>query len=281
MKSLTKRILLFIAATPSVGALTLYLTFGNHLILNFLMIIATVYCSMEAVRFFRARNMCGRLVLAPVLAGVLPAAAYLVVIGFLPSFMLELVLIAGAIILLSREIFIQDEKKFEAILPRAAVSLAILIYPGYFFTFLVRIAVFNDAGYILLLFFIMIFLNDAAAYLFGMLFGNRKETVTAVSPNKTKIGFAAGFGTSIAVAVLIKTMLPMIFTKPYYIMVIIGAAIGISCIFGDLIESALKRSASVKDSGTIIPGRGGVLDSLDSLLFAAPVFYYLVKTLLI
>ena len=127
----------------------------------------------------------------------------------------------------------------------------------------------------------MIFLNDAAAYLFGMLFGNRKETVTAVSPNKTKIGFAAGFGTSIAVAVLIKTILPMIFTKPYYIMVIIGAATGISCIFGDLIESALKRSASVKDSGTIIPGRGGVLDSLDSLLFAAPVFYYLVDILLL
>jgi phosphatidate cytidylyltransferase len=57
--------------------------------------------------------------------------------------------------------------------------------------------------------------------------------------------------------------------------VLLGLLVGIAVIFGDLIESGLKRSARVKDSGIAIPGRGGMLDSIDSLLFSAPLYYYL------
>ena len=56
-----------------------------------------------------------------------------------------------------------------------------------------------------------------------------------------------------------------------------GSAVGIATILGDLIESAIKRSATSKDSGQLIPGRGGILDSVDSVLYAAPVFYYLLR----
>jgi phosphatidate cytidylyltransferase len=60
-------------------------------------------------------------------------------------------------------------------------------------------------------------------------------------------------------------------------LILIGLIVGVSVIMGDLIESALKRSATSKDSGSLIPGRGGVLDSIDSVLYAAPVFYYLFR----
>jgi phosphatidate cytidylyltransferase len=61
--------------------------------------------------------------------------------------------------------------------------------------------------------------------------------------------------------------------------VVFGAIAGMVVIIGDLVESALKRSAAAKDSGTLIPGRGGILDSIDSPIFLAPAFYYLYRLL--
>ena len=101
--------------------------------------------------------------------------------------------------------------------------------------------------------------------------------VTPVSPNKTLVGFIAGFCTSIGVAVLTKLTVPDFVPMFYPVMVLIGGIIGFTTILGDLVESALKRSSQLKDTGNLIPGRGGVLDSLDSALLSAPVFYFLMK----
>ena len=67
---------------------------------------------------------------------------------------------------------------------------------------------------------------------------------------------------------------PDIIPGPRGLHVLFGALVGASAIVGDLVESGFKRSASVKDSGQVIPGRGGLLDSIDSALFAAPFFFY-------
>jgi phosphatidate cytidylyltransferase len=120
----------------------------------------------------------------------------------------------------------------------------------------------------------MNFANDIVAYLAGMFLGRRTRLGYAVSPNKSAVGFVAGVLASIAVVMVFRVAIPELLPIGYGFTVLLGAAAGILTIAGDLVESALKRSAAVKDSGGIIPGRGGILDSIDSWLLTAPLFYF-------
>jgi len=112
-------------------------------------------------------------------------------------------------------------------------------------------------------------MNDIAAYIIGTAVGKRK-LAPKISPKKTIEGSIAGIVFSVATIILLNRWLQYDFSKLFFI----GMTVSIIGQFGDLFESMLKRSADIKDSGTIIPGHGGVLDRFDSLLFAAPVFYY-------
>jgi phosphatidate cytidylyltransferase len=94
-----------------------------------------------------------------------------------------------------------------------------------------------------------------------------------VSPNKSAVGFACGLSGAAATAVLCRALFPEFLPTSYPGAVAFGLAIGVLTILGDLVESALKRSSGVKDSSSLIPGRGGVLDSIDSWLLAAPAYY--------
>jgi phosphatidate cytidylyltransferase len=127
--------------------------------------------------------------------------------------------------------------------------------------------------------------NDSLAWVFGILFGKNNRNFIAASPNKSIAGFVAGLAASTLVGMGIALLFPKIFMSarfaPLVSGVILGVLTGIAGMLGDLAESALKRSAGVKDSGFIIPGRGGVLDSIDSLAFAAPVYYVVYRLLFI
>lgn len=115
---------------------------------------------------------------------------------------------------------------------------------------------------------------DSCAYFLGSKFGKRK-LYPAVSPNKSVEGGLAGlFGAVLAVMIARVTFLPMIGIVDG---ILIGVLLGIVGQLGDLFESLLKRACKVKDSGTTIPGHGGVLDRLDSLLFAFPLVYYIAR----
>lgn len=116
--------------------------------------------------------------------------------------------------------------------------------------------------------------SDTLAYYTGRLLGKRK-LCPAVSPGKTVAGFVGGLVGSVVFSVLLAEFL-FVGHSP---VVMGGGAALLSCVgvLGDLCESVLKRAMAVKDSGSILPGHGGILDRVDSLLFTAPVLYGLVR----
>jgi phosphatidate cytidylyltransferase len=128
-------------------------------------------------------------------------------------------------------------------------------------------------GYTVIALFASIWVCDSAAYFAGRAFG-RHRLFVRVSPNKTWEGAAAGF-----IAAMGMFQLARVLVLPYMSVVnalVCGVIVGVCGQIGDLAESLLKRDAGAKDSSSLIPGHGGVLDRFDSLLFVAPlVFVYL------
>jgi phosphatidate cytidylyltransferase len=128
----------------------------------------------------------------------------------------------------------------------------------------------------LFLLMVTVMVSDTAQYYSGRAFG-RRLLAPAISPKKTIAGAVGGFafgGACLAVAG--RWWLP---EAPVPLRAALGIAVVALGIAGDLFESMLKRSAGVKDSSTLIPGHGGVLDRIDALLFAAPVYYSVLKYL--
>lgn len=125
------------------------------------------------------------------------------------------------------------------------------------------------AKYLIMGIFILIWVNDSFAYIVGRTLGRRK-LFPAVSPKKTWEGTFGGLVFTLAAAYLMARYEPIVNPGQW---VILAAVIVLTGSMGDLIESKLKRSAGVKDSGAILPGHGGMLDRLDSLVFAAPFAY--------
>ncbi len=121
---------------------------------------------------------------------------------------------------------------------------------------------------------IAIMICDSCAYFVGRKIGKNK-LYPAVSPNKTIEGAIGGLVGAVFAVLLVKfTFMPGI---GFFGAIMIGLILGVMGQLGDLFESLLKRACQVKDSGTIIPGHGGMLDRLDSLLFAFPITYYIAR----
>lgn len=121
-----------------------------------------------------------------------------------------------------------------------------------------------------LLLFVIVWAADIFAYLIGRSLG--RHQLTAVSPKKTVEGAVGGLIFSILAAYVFRLF--FLQQIPVRDILILGALVSVMGQLGDLCESLLKRSANVKDSGSIIPGHGGLLDRVDSLLFGAPTMYY-------
>ena len=116
---------------------------------------------------------------------------------------------------------------------------------------------------------------DTTAYLVGRKWGKHKLSPT-ISPGKSWEGLFAGLSASILMSFIMGGAMRM----PWLHIIVLGIGIGIAGLIGDLAESAIKRDIGIKDFGSIMPGHGGILDRFDSLLFAAPLFYYYVTLVL-
>jgi len=159
-----------------------------------------------------------------------------------------------------------------------AWSLAGIIYIGWMLSHLIPLRGL-EAGRDWVLFTIFAtFAADTAAFFIGRAWG-RHPLAPAISPKKTWEGAIGGFAGAIASAFILAALLPGI--PVYWHIVVLGVLIGVFAQLGDLSESMLKRSVGVKDSGSLIPGHGGLLDRLDSLLFTVVVVYYSVLWLVV
>ena len=180
-------------------------------------------------------------------------------------------LLAAVMVCMAYEVLAM--KTFESALSQILTSIFIILYTGFFITFLSRMTVCDYSREYISIFLLMVFLCDSAAWFFGNLFGKNNKGFIKASPNKSIAGFCGGILGSVVSGLLGWQFLPGAFPTTLPKIIFFGIAISIFSILGDLFESVIKRSVEIKDSGTLIPGRGGVLDSIDSVVFAVPVFY--------
>ena len=153
----------------------------------------------------------------------------------------------------------------------SALTILGIFYVGMLMGYLLLIRRLEGGADLLMMLFVIIWANDIFAYLFGRTFGKHK-LAPVVSPKKTVEGAIAGF----VFGVLGSVLYCHFFVGQLTLIqgAAAGAVVGVLGQIGDLCESILKRAANVKDSGTILPGHGGMLDRIDSLLFGAPAMYY-------
>ncbi|MCA0932259.1 phosphatidate cytidylyltransferase [Lutimonas saemankumensis] len=156
------------------------------------------------------------------------------------------------------------------------LTLMYIIVP---FSLLIKIPYLNFEGRfdtsIIIGIFILIWSNDVFAFLIGKNFGKHK-LIERVSPNKTVEGFLGGFIFTFIAGYIVAKYCPSIQPLQWFTIAILVSTFGV---LGDLIESMFKRQAKIKDSSNLLPGHGGFLDRLDSVIFATPfIFIYLFLT---
>ncbi len=207
----------------------------------------------------------------------------------------QILVIPGCLFLLIAAYYYKDSYPVDAVILIMIVYLVAMViaYPqfspldaavSFFSTIYVGLIIFLyllstlPGGWIWLI--IMLFCtwsNDTVAYFVGRRWG-RRRMAPELSPGKTVEGALGGVLACIIaawVAALFYTHLPL------WPVLLLGLIIGVAAQVGDLVESAIKRQAGIKDAGKLIPGHGGILDRFDSMLFTAPLVYYYVGFILI
>jgi len=150
-----------------------------------------------------------------------------------------------------------------------------ILYVSWLFSFLIKVRYLEGGLGLFVAVLLITKLGDIGAYLIGSRFG-KTPLIPRISPKKSVEGGIAGLVFSVLGALVSQPFLGL----SYLHAAAVGVVLGVLGQLGDLSESLLKRDCQVKDSGVVLPGLGGVLDSIDSLLFSAPVFYFYMNIVL-
>jgi phosphatidate cytidylyltransferase len=257
MMELVKRLILAVIFIPAI--IIIFLN-GGYLLISFLLLLILLI-GYELREILIIRNIYLPLIvifLAPLIfLSAVRADLFLYLCSFFISFLL---LCFGAVV---------HNKENTT---RIAYGTFFLFYVSTPLAAVYHLRMLEGGAYLLFCLIGLIWLTDSAAYFVGKYFGKKKE-IFAASPNKTLEGYIAALLMSAVGAVIFG-----IFGKLTVIQIAaLCISTGIFGQVGDLLESRIKRDAGVKDSSTILPGHGGILDRFDSLILAAPVFYILLK----
>lgn len=278
------RVLLLLAAVPFFFLLIFVLPVYRHLPFALCCILAAVLGSQEVAGLFKRRQIAGDWRLAGFCAALFPAAAYLENwdLPGVRSAAAVTVVVAVSVsvsVLAAAQLPQQDGRTPTArTLQYAAATLFASCYPGLLIGYIVRLAGIGEPRWMLLTFFVAVFGNDTIAYVAGKLARGRTAIGLPASPAKTVVGYVAGISASVGALLVARALFPGAPRFGTFEAAMGGVAIGVCAALGDLVESAMKRAAQVKDSGVLIPGRGGLLDSIDSTLLCAPVFFLWMQT---
>ena len=208
----------------------------------------------------------------PVLIKVLSALLAFLLFWFIskgPFFMSFAIASLGVIIPLTLYLLVYRSHRDHAIEDTGKIVLGLLYVclPLSFLIFIDR----HPKGNIWIFFLLaVIFMNDTGAFYVGKAFGKHK-LYPSVSPGKTWEGAVGGLLSGLLAALIFVRIFPII--QLNFDLLVLATSFSIMGQVGDLAESMLKRSHGVKDSGTILPGHGGVLDRIDALLFSIPILY--------
>jgi len=185
---------------------------------------------------------------------------------------------AFLIVLLISQMF-RFKADFSKMLTGAGVTMLGVMYVAFLGGFLVSVRMGFEthpqlSTHLLGYFFLVMFASDSGAYFVGRAYGTHK-LAPDISPGKTVEGLIGGlFTAALVAAIATATFMPELPIPASIPLAVVLAAFGV---LGDLSESAMKRGSKTKDAATILPGHGGLLDRLDSLLFGAPILYYFAR----
>lgn len=279
MRNLSRRTLTgFFLVLTVVGGLLLHPV--SYLITGLILLVGSLY---EYYRLIVATGSSPRLISGILTAVILYAISVFVAAGVIGYAFYLLGVLALMVIIIS-ELFMKDASPFDT-LAHTIFGLVFITVPYSLFPFMAF--GFPGPGTILpngldefspglmLGFLILSWAFDVGAYLFGSYLGKHK-LFKRISPEKSWEGFIFGFLLAVLIAWPVSLWIEIPGTAGW---MVIAALIAISGTLGDLVESMLKRSAGVKDSGSLLPGHGGILDRFDSLILSLPfVFLFIILT---
>ena len=282
MSKTIQRLLTFFIGVPFFVAVTWYFTFNNHLILNIFVLLASLLGAYEIHTLLKNKFEVQPLPLILALSLIISATGIFCCLCGKDFEFLTYSFILCFLLILVSEVFVTHSKgddPFSGSLSRIVTSLFTLLYVPFLLSFIQRMCVFEHSKENITLFLVMVFMCDSIAWLFGITMGKNNRGIVKASPNKSIAGFIGGFIGALLSGLLFWFFLPQIFTGSVLKIILLSVITAFASIVGDLTESVVKRSAAIKDSGRLIPGRGGLMDSIDSIVMAAPI-YFIVSNIL-
>jgi phosphatidate cytidylyltransferase len=300
MTNFKKRLILTLTCIP-VMIFTLFFPQNTHILIILVYgILVTIIGSYEINSLIYHKGIEVRRIFLPIVNcsifvfACLYAGNYFGIQNFKPALPLFGIYVISIIsFIYARDILKKDlAKSFE----KMSYTLFGLLYigvPSFFFPFLFNISTHPEnpgnlflnidtkgtlAGSFIGLYYItIVWTSDIFAYVFGMAFGRNNVISLASSPKKSWAGYIGGYLSTFVFVIAYYLLFNKYIEMPFWFYFSVPVLSGILVPIGDLVESVFKRSANIKDSGDVIMGRGGILDSVDSILYLLPIFFLLIQ----
>lgn len=269
-KNLLLRTLTCVVGIPLLALIVFVFPQNNFLAFRILVLACSVLGSIEI-----SKLVFNKIEILPVASCILPFICLTSEINDLGYYLSILIILAFGF-----EIKNGEKDNFEGSITRIGKNLISIIYPSFLLTFLMKLATLEITNsFVICYFFVLVFANDIFAYIMGTIFGEKNNAHLKASPKKSWAGFIGGIFWTLCFSLVFTFLFEdkVSFFKDMLFRILTPIAVSVFADIGDLSESVLKRSAKVKDSSNLIPGHGGILDRLDSIVAVAPIFYFIVK----